>query len=198
MQATPYPLVPPEIDPEFGSWLAGFIDGEGSFLLRYHRTPADQHRISLRFQLEIRADELPIIQEIVATVGFGLVTLRPGMPRLSDGPGSTAVEYRCKPICGWRVDGKANIARLVGLLDRFPLRAKKAQDYAIWREAAMYWFTVRKQGNQYAPRLNDMRPLIEARERLDAIRVYRDPELPADGSLDGRLGSYGSRQNRAG
>ena len=35
----------------------------------------------------------------------------------------------------WYVTSKRDLARLVAYFDQFPLRAKKARDYVLWREA---------------------------------------------------------------
>jgi hypothetical protein len=42
-----------------------------------------------------------------------------------------------RPGAWQQVSSKGDCLTLVGILDRFPLRAKKRRDYAIWREAVM-------------------------------------------------------------
>jgi hypothetical protein len=57
------------MDAAFGNWLAGFIDGEGSFTIQSAR--ADMPQFYTRFQIRLRADDRPILEEIRAQLGVG-------------------------------------------------------------------------------------------------------------------------------
>jgi hypothetical protein len=117
MQREPYSIVPAD----FGHWLAGFIDGEGCFMIGVKAgTP------TCWFQLCVRADDAAIIREIAATTGLGKVY-------------GLVANGTSRPQVIWTVNPKHDCWRLVELLDRYPLRAKKAADFAIWREAIRTW-----------------------------------------------------------
>jgi hypothetical protein len=65
-----------------------------------------------------------ILHEIAAHTGIGAVGY------LSNAAGNGA---------SWTVYRKVECMRLVELLDQYPLRAKKMMDYAIWKQAVIFW-----------------------------------------------------------
>lgn len=69
----------------------------------------------------------------------------------------------------WHVVAKTDLRRLISYFDAFPLRAKKAADYAIWREAVLIYLA--RGGVETFPELNALR------ETLRAGRLYIAPEL---------------------
>jgi len=129
----------------FGHWLAGFIDGEGCFVI--HGTAGG--RLKCRLAVAVRADELPTLETIQARTGAGTIVTRPQR-------GTT------KPEATWQVQSRPDCLRMAEIFDRFPLRAKKARDYAIWRSALRTWATVRRTGY---PGVND-----EVWRRMEASR----------------------------
>lgn len=114
-------------------WFAGFVDGEGCFGI--HRGKA---RYGSAFHPELsialRADDLAILEQIQAAFGGGLSISRP--------PGAAPLAKVC-------IGSKRDLPRLVEYFDRFPLRAKKAADYVLWRRAVLLYCSAgggRKQG----------------------------------------------------
>lgn len=103
----------------FGYWLSGFIDGEGCFSIS-KRTNVE--RYLPRFDLYLRFDDREIIEEIHSTLGMGSVNVRKGRS-LSN------------PCVGWHVSSKKDMLSFCEIVNRFPLRAKKKHDYAIWEQA---------------------------------------------------------------
>ena len=106
-----------DLDPAFGHWLAGFIDGEGSFGIR--REGAARGRRggwSTSFSLAVRADERPTLEAIRAATGLGAIRAK-----RSVAPGA-------HPQACWEVAGLLDQARLIELLAAHPLRAKKRHD----------------------------------------------------------------------
>jgi hypothetical protein len=73
---------------------------------------------------------------------------------------------------------KQETRRLVDIFDAYPLRAKKARDYAIWREAVLHWAATprRYEGRRGGP-VYDWGPIPELREALIAGRAYHEPYL---------------------
>jgi hypothetical protein len=136
----------------FGHWLAGFIDGEGSFSVRRAfladgRTVANY---SPRFELGLRADDGPILEKIRGTLAIGAVY------------GHVTGRSGCH-VRRWYVGSKADCMVLVDFLDRYPLRSKKAADYVLWREAVQLWQgTGGRWGNFDWTRIAEIRDLLMA------------------------------------
>lgn len=106
----------------FGHWLAGFVDGEGSFFcaLRPRRNGREFYG---SFAITLRADDLPILVDVHNFLGVDtLYNQRNG---------------RWSPQSRLLVQNQAGRARVIDVFDRYPLRAKKAVDYALWREAVL-------------------------------------------------------------
>jgi hypothetical protein len=63
---------------------------------------------------------------------------------------------------------------LVGLLDRYPLRAKKARDYEVWREGVLLWTTHVADGK--AARAGLWQEMAALSLRLRETRRYAPPD----------------------
>lgn len=141
---------------EFGHWLAGFIAGEGCF--RIHKGKGGGY-YATHFTLKLRNDERPILEEIVARTGIGHLKA------------DDTCRGNAQPTLVWTVQSKAECLKLVTLLDQFPIRARKARDYAIWREAVHFWVN-QKRGNRWdGPR--DWSQMIAYKTAIEAARAYR-------------------------
>ncbi len=142
-------------DAGFAYWLAGLIDGEGCFLVKRHSRGTH----APTFAIKMRADERGTLERIQRTLNVGTVGLTPG----SGGANDQVV---------WRVQDKAGCQRLVDLLDKYPLRAKKSLDYAIWRDAVLEWSS-RPRGNRWHGAVNDDR-MASLKTRLEVVKRYQD------------------------
>jgi hypothetical protein len=138
------------------AWFSGFADGEGSFGI--YPTYRPHGGYTPRFALHIRADDLPVLEELRAEFG-GSIRFRCTQAERGEG----------RPQAYWTVNGKADLARLVAYFDRFPLRAKKQRDYAIWRHAVQVYLA-----NGY--RARELPALYEA---IVAVRDYEAPDALA-------------------
>jgi hypothetical protein len=150
------------IDPAFGNWLAGFVDGEGCFYIaRIATRKKGVEYVNYRcaFTIGLRDDDRAIIEEIRNTFGFGLMA--DVKPR---GIGKSPMVYL-------QVLNKADVLLLVDFFDRFPLRAKKARDFAIWREAVLEWNSKLRGGGRHIGR-QDWSRMAELHEELKAVRKY--------------------------
>lgn len=107
------------VDPGFGHWLAGFVDGEGCFTIISSRRQAS---LICRFSLGLRSDDAPILREACERTGLGRVY------RAGDGRMAT-----------WIVATQADLIALVELFEKYPLRAKKKRDFEIWARAVRLW-----------------------------------------------------------
>lgn len=141
-------------DAGFCYWLAGLIDGEGHFGIKAHSRGTH----APFFALKMRADERGLLELIRRTVGIGTITDEFREPH---------------PMSRWVVQDKAGCARLVDLLDKYPLRAKKRNDFMVWRESVCE-FVDRPRGNRWHGSVDNRRMAV-LRDRLMAVRGYVDP-----------------------
>jgi LAGLIDADG endonuclease len=110
------------VDSAFGHWLAGLADGEGCFIVY----PVNGAQYATRFTIRLRVDDWPMLEEIHRRTAIGTLN-RESRPR------GTA----WGDLARWTVETKAACVALVELFDTYPLRSKKARDYALWREAVL-------------------------------------------------------------
>ena len=143
------------IDGEFGHWLAGFIAGEGCF--RVHKEKGGGY-YACHFTLKLRDDERPILEEIVERTGIGHLK-------------ADLVRGNSRPCLVWVVQSKAECVKLVDLLDRFPIRARKRLDYAVWREAVAHWVAAPRGNRWHGPR--DWTAMIAYKAAIEDARAYR-------------------------
>jgi hypothetical protein len=143
------------MDDAFGHWLAGFVDGEGCFAV-----VPQNGGYGCRLTVQVRADDGAVLEEICARTGLGMVTTV-----------SRAAAAGVNPQVAWLVRAKADCQAAVLLFERYPLRAKKARDFAIWREAVAEW-SLKRGHNRYAPqdwgRLADLKLALSEIKRFDA------------------------------
>lgn len=143
-------------DPRKDAWLAGFTAGEGCFqILHNNRRRVTSASLIPQFQIALRADDGQVLEALQKFFG-GSVSYR-----------ARAQNIVSCPMCAWHVASKRDLARLVQYFDRFPLQAKKARDYAIWRQAV---------GIYCAHGGRDAR-LAALRETLVLGRAFDAPEM---------------------
>jgi hypothetical protein len=152
-------------DPAFGHWLAGFIDGEGCFEIARRDRAGRYTTYEVRFSLRIRDDDLPALKEILQRLDIGRI-----------GGHAHSSHPNTNPSACWMVQAKHECQLLAELLDRFPLRAKKRHDFAIWREAVEEAGRIRQRQWQRA----DWSRLEELHRALGALRIYQRGALDAD------------------
>src|SRR3989344_3392848 len=114
-----------KLDPNY---VCGFIDGEGSFSISIakHKTLKRGFEVRPEFEIELRKDDQEILERIAVTVGVG---------KIYD------LSYE---RYGWYPHAKYKITSvwdmhdyLFPFLDRYPLQAKKAKSYSLFREIVL-------------------------------------------------------------
>jgi hypothetical protein len=110
-----------EVPDEFGYWLAGFTDGEGCFAARIQSFKDGSRALETHFTIGLRADDRAILEEIQRVLGIGTIKTRRG-------------HYSPNPQAIYGVYCTADFYHIiVPLFERYPLRAKKAKDFQIWK-----------------------------------------------------------------
>lgn len=130
-------LVPgPERD-VFGSWLAGFVAGEGCFSLGLQKLSGTP---TAAFSIRLRSDDKPALLDIQRFLGVGRVDdLRP--------------DARCHPCSTYVVTKIPDLATVVApLFEAYPLHAKKADDFTAWKQAVAIAASVRDRGYELIDR----------------------------------------------
>jgi hypothetical protein len=152
----------PELDDCTGGFLAGFLEGEASFLIS-KQAQNTNHRTSAKVNL--RDDDAPLLHELSAQTGLGKISRLPA--RASS-----------KPQACWTIGSKSDCLRLVQILERFPLRGHKAGDADLW-SAAVRWWTGGDPGTTH--RYRDWEPMIYLKARLlERRRIDRVPRPIVD------------------
>lgn len=147
-----------DVDPAFGHWFAGFVDGEGCFRITENN---GGRSMTCRFAINLRDDDAPILREIHSTLKMGTLNR----------DASQGTHRTSQPRMRWQVYDKSGCMRLVAIFDRFPLRAKKGRDYAIWREAVLQWGQAGGPRSGYAGPAN-WEPMRQLQAELVATRAY--------------------------
>lgn len=109
-------------------YVAGFIDGEGSFVVGFgrHRTLKRGTEVRLQFSIELRADDAEILHRIMMTIGCG---------KIYD---ASYERYGWYPHVTYKIGSTKDMERyLIPFLDRTPLQAKKREVYRVFREIVL-------------------------------------------------------------
>lgn len=119
------PPFPDNIDRNaFGYWLSGFSDGEGCFHLgQYTRLNIYIHYYA-SFTIKLRSDDDKILYIVQSFLQCGHINYIRRNDDISKNP---FVNYACSHIEDLR-------RTIVPNFEKFPLMAKKKQDFEIWKE----------------------------------------------------------------
>jgi site-specific DNA-methyltransferase (adenine-specific) len=124
----------------FEGWLAGFIAGEGCFRIQAHKGGT---YYTCQFSIHLRADDAPILLACQKRVGGRIVF---------HDERENKQGIKSKPDVRWLIESRDDCLRLAGILDRVPLFAKKANDYALWRRGLNLWINTPKANRWHGPR----------------------------------------------
>ena len=103
-------------------WVAGLIDGEGSFWVRQ---PNKSSSFACGMTLQLRADDREVLEEIRTFTGVGTI---------EDHNPPSARNRGVAPSVKWVVRRKADVQALARLLDG-RMHSKKKRDFELWAEA---------------------------------------------------------------
>lgn len=110
------------MDNDFGHWLAGLIDGEGTFLIAKHKGRNKEGRplFNPLMLVRLRNDDHDVLAQVQKITGIGTLN---------------TYSTKTSPQSAWQVASKTDVRKLVSILDDHPLRTKKKRDYEIWKRA---------------------------------------------------------------
>jgi len=109
-------------------YVSGFIDGEGSFSISIgkHKTLKRGFEVRPEFEIELRKDDQEILERILITIGAG---------RLYD---CSYERYGWYPHVKFKITSIWTMKEyLFPFLDAYPLQAKKAKSYVIFKEIVL-------------------------------------------------------------
>jgi hypothetical protein len=115
-------------EPLDGSYVAGFIDGEGSFSVSIgkHKTLSRGLEVRPEFEIEVRDDDREILERILITIGCG---------RIYD---CSYERYGWYPHAKYKVTSTREMEEvLFPFLDSNPLQAKKARSYILFKDIVL-------------------------------------------------------------
>jgi len=120
----------------FLNWFAGFVDGEGSFLIkrsiRQIKPPYKSVTVALGidFNISLREDDKSTLEFIKNQLGFGKVIYIPKSKHRYNSSFS-----RSKDQYMFRTAKIDDCMHLVQIFDAYPLHSKKARDFTTWKQA---------------------------------------------------------------
>ena len=109
-------------------YVAGFIDGEGCFSVSIgrHKTLKRGFEVRPEFEIELRKDDQEILERIALTIGAG---------KIYD---LSYERYGWYPHAKFKITNMRDMqGYLFPFLDRYPLQAKKAKSYWLFRTIVM-------------------------------------------------------------
>jgi hypothetical protein len=111
-----------------GAYVAGFIDGEGSFSVSIgkHKTLKRGLDVRPEFEIEVRDDDREILERICITIGCG---------RIYD---CSYERYGWYPHAKYKVTSTIDMENILfPFLDKYPLQAKKSKSYILFKEIVL-------------------------------------------------------------
>jgi hypothetical protein len=112
------------VDDKWGAWFSGLVDGEGHFGIQCINKRTNYQPV---FQISLRVEEEPIIREIHQKIGCGVVYISPKSYTNQFG-------QKCSRVASFHISSTPGALRIIDILDAYPLRTNKKEDYAIWHE----------------------------------------------------------------
>ena len=147
----------------FEAWLAGFIAGEGCFRIQAHK---NDRYYTCQFSIHLRQDDAPILLACQKRVGGRIVF---GEARENKHGIKSAPDIR------WLVETQDSCLALAAILDRVPLFAKKAADYALWRHGLDLWINTPRGSRWHGAR--DVSEMAALHRELQTVKRWDGTEV---------------------
>ena len=152
----------------FGWYLSGFTDGEGCFSLlldeRKGKRKRDQPTPCASFAINLRRDDDGILKLIQSYLH-----------------GGTLVYGKTRHLCSLRFRKLSDLSTVVQHFDMFPLFAKKAADFKIWRDGVILMLYVvqrtqkrsQRYGSSYKWTPSDHELFVVLKDQLEQGRKFK-------------------------
>jgi len=144
-------------DDAFLHWLAGFVAGDGCFVIRCDTRQDGYDTYSCQLRFVQRDDDLPILRTMQQRLGMGNIYFKPG-------------QNNDKPQCQWVVSRIDHVRELVSIFDEHPLRSRRQGHYEIWKEAVMEIYNSNPAKGKRST--YDKPKLIALRDELQRAKQY--------------------------
>ena len=115
---------------KFGYYLSGLTDGEGSFVLS-NRKVGNTKYPRCEFTISMRLDDYIILEEIQKYLKCGSIYIYKGKHKNAI---ANFVVFKPEDV----------FHKVIPVFEKYPLRAKKARDFKIWKQAAILCYEVRQ------------------------------------------------------
>ncbi len=128
------------------SWIAGFVDGEGSFHIDIYRFSKMRHGYQIRvvFAITLHKDDIKALEKIRNFFGFGNITIQR----------STSVQYR--------VTSFQDCVKIMKFFEKNRLQAKKYFDFLLWSDC------IKKMQAKKHLRLDGIKEIEHIRNKLNS------------------------------
>jgi len=161
---------------DFGHYISGFTDGEGYFGLGVHGSKKASPKVPCAtFVITLRGDDLAILRLFHSYFGCGSVSpLR--VPKSRSQGYHTFYVHTASSLA----------AHIIPHFEAFPLRAKKARDFSVWREGVLYMLQIqaskragcRYRGDPQFWTAERIQHFLTIKDRLQAGRQFDPLALP--------------------
>ena len=116
-----------DIEPLWLSWFSGLVDGEGCFQIQIAK---ESSQVACVLKIEVRVEDRPMLDDLSAMLRCGSVSERVRPLTLKNG--------KTPHYAKWTVaDTGAIVHIIIPVLDKYPLRSVKQNDFELWRQAAL-------------------------------------------------------------
>ena len=160
------------------NYIAGFVDGEGSFCvgISRHKTLRRGIEIHPLFEIEVRADDRRILERILLTIGCG---------KIYD---CSYERYGWQPHSKYKVGSTKELEEFViPFFDQHRLQAKKAQSYRIFRKVVIMMRKKEHLTNKGFAKIvnlrNQMRKIGRNQDRFISVKTARVRENRSPGGV---------------
>jgi len=157
------------IPDDFGHWLAGFVDGEGSFNLTLGKRP--KHIPSCQFSISLRNDDADTLEYIIKVLGRGTVYYRERGEINKQG-------YMSKPRADLMMHTKADVKLIAAIFRKYPLRSKKRLAFVPWAEAVDLWSLRNYNGPMTDEKWRVAEQMQDLMRQVKEARQYHTPQYP--------------------